>query len=245
MSNISIISLYGLFFGIIGTTLGGIIGAFLNIRTNKLLGFILEFASGLMLAVTCFDLIPEALEIGDLSICLLGIILGIILMIICNEFIKNIEKTNLKVNNNSILKTGLIVAIGLAIHNFPEGLAIGSGFEISKSLGLKLAFAIAIHDIPEGLSISVPLKNGGESKIKSIMITLFSGITTGLGAFIGSLIGNMSVLAICFSLSVAAGAMLYIVSCELIPESKKIYNGKFSSFGSIIGLITGLLAQNI
>ena len=62
---------------------------------------------------------------------------------------------------NNLLKTGIIVSIGLAIHNFPEGLAIGSGFEASIKLGYSLALAICLHDIPEGISMGVPMKNGG------------------------------------------------------------------------------------
>ena len=83
---------------------------------------------------------------------LMGIVLGIIMMIFCDllverKFSSNKAYTN---NTNSLLKTGIIVSIGLAIHNFPEGLAIGSGFEASIKLGLALAIAICLHDIPEG-----------------------------------------------------------------------------------------------
>ena len=183
-------TLVGLFFGTFGTTLGGIIGIRLKRTSNKFLSFILSFASGLMTAIICFELIPEAMEIASLPVVILGIILGIGMMIICDIFVDNMfkkrEKTANKINSkkdikniraieqtdkknindninenirkekielkrNSLLKTGLIVSIGLAIHNFPEGLAIGSGFEASIKLGLSLAIAICFHDIPEGI----------------------------------------------------------------------------------------------
>lgn len=95
-------------------------------------------------------------------------------------------------DNNSLLKTGIIVSIGLAIHNFPEGLAIGSGFEASLKLGLSLAVAICLHDIPEGISMAVPMKNGGMKKSKVIFYVILSGITTGIGAFFGAIIGSIS-----------------------------------------------------
>ena len=116
-----------------------------------------------MTAIICFELIPEALTIASLSVVLLGIITGIIMMIICDIFVdKKFNKRNITVNRNTqlnikdknksnLLKTGIIVSIGLAIHNFPEGLAIGSGFEASLKLGLSLAIAICFHDIPEGI----------------------------------------------------------------------------------------------
>ena len=129
-----------------------------------------------MTAIICFELIPEALEIANLIVVIFGIILGIIMMIICDIFVdnlfqkrrknantinsksynskklitkgKNIDSDNEKKKIN-LLKTGMIVSIGLAIHNFPEGLAIGSGYEASVRLGLSLAIAICFHDIPE------------------------------------------------------------------------------------------------
>ena len=150
MSELLKTTLLGLFFGTFGTTLGGIIGVVSKKNSNKFLSFILAFASGLMMAVICFDLIPEALGISSLPSAIFGIILGIISMIFCDLLVeKKFNNERFAKNNNTLLKTGIIVSIGLAIHNFPEGLAIGSGFESSMKLGLSLALAICLHDIPE------------------------------------------------------------------------------------------------
>ena len=102
------------------------------------------------MAVICFELIPESLEISNIAKVILGIFLGIICMIFCEMLVEKNFNKNIKMNENSLLKTGIIVSIGLAIHNFPEGLAIGSGFEASMKLGVSLAIAICLHDIPEG-----------------------------------------------------------------------------------------------
>ena len=145
-------TLLGLFFGTFGTTLGGIIGIFMKRSSNKFLSFVLSFASGLMMAIICFDLIPEALEISEILQVLIGIGIGVITMMFCDVLVdkKFNSKPAKKKANNDLLKTGIIVSIGLAIHNFPEGLAIGSGFGASIKLGLSLAIAICLHDIPEG-----------------------------------------------------------------------------------------------
>jgi len=145
-------TILGLFFGTFGTTLGGIIGVVIKKQSNKFLSFILSFASGLMMAVICFDLIPEALGISNLSNVLIGVIIGIMAMIFCDILVEKKFNNNHRFdgNKNNLLKTGIIVSIGLAIHNFPEGLAIGSGFEASMKLGFSLALAICLHDIPEG-----------------------------------------------------------------------------------------------
>ena len=195
MNGIAEIGILGLIFGMIVTTFGGIIGAFLDINSNKFVSFILEIAAGLMTSVICFDLIPESIEYSGITGVILGIFLGVCMMFFCNDFVnrKISRKSNIKLAKNSnidLLKVGLIVGIGLAIHNFPEGLAIGSGFEASEKLGLSLAIAICFHDVPEGLAMAIPLKQGGFGKVKVIIYTAISGISTGIGALVRSVNRN-------------------------------------------------------
>ena len=150
MENIVNVAILGLIFGMIGTTIGGVCGAFLNIHTNKFVSFILEVTAGLMTAVICFNLIPESMEYSGITGTIIGVIIGVFVMIICNEFVnKKLTKKYSGSKKNSLLKAGIIIGIGLAIHNFPEGLAIGTGFDVSSELGLSLAIAICIHDFPE------------------------------------------------------------------------------------------------
>lgn len=247
MVNILKTTLIGLFFGTFGTTMGGIIGVKFKNPSKKFLSFILSFASGLMLAIVCFDLLPEAFNLTNMPTVFLGILLGIIMMIICDLLVdKRFNNSNrFKQNKNDLLKTGIIVSIGLALHNFPEGLAIGSGFGTSIKLGLSLAIAICLHDIPEGISMAVPMKNGGIKKNKVIFYVVLSGITTGIGAFFGAIIGEISQSVIAMCLAFAAGAMIYIVSGELTPEANSLYKGRTSAIGSILGLLIGIFAMSI
>lgn len=235
--------LIGIFFGTFGTTIGGIIGVNLKSNSNKFLGFILSFASGLMMAIICFDLLPEAMNISSLAVILLGVLLGILTMITCDTVVK--EKFSEKKGMNSLLRTGIIISIGLALHNIPEGLAIGTGFQASINLGLSLAIVIAIHDVPEGISMAVPMKKGGMSKGKVIFYVIMSGISTGIGALVGHLVGGISESIIAVSLSFAAGAMLYIVSGELTPEANNMYKGRMNAIGNILGFILGIIAISI
>ena len=245
MNNLEILKVVGagLFFGTFGTTLGGLIGIKLKNNSNKFLGFILSFAAGLMMAIICFDLLPEAMEIANLAVILLGILCGIATMIICDTVVKEKFRGNYKVNN--LLKTGIIISIGLALHNIPEGLAIGTGFSSSLNLVISLAIVIAIHDIPEGISMAVPMKNGGMSSKKVIFYVIMSGISTGIGALVGHLIGGISETIIASSLSFAGGAMLYIVSGELTLEANNMYKGRMNAIGNILGFILGIIAINI
>lgn len=200
-----------------------------------------------MISIVCFDLIPEALQISGIPLIILGILAGVICMIGCDIIVQKKFNNSVRFSdsNNSLFKTGIIVSIGLALHNFPEGLAIGSGFGASIKLGYSLALAILLHDIPEGISMAVPMKNGGMKVSKVIFYVVLSGVTTGVGAFFGALIGTISQEIIAICLSFAAGAMLYIVSGELIPESNKLYKGRMNSIGNIIGFIIGIFTTII
>lgn len=238
-------TIIGLFFGTIGTMLGGLIGISIKQCSNKILGLILSFASGLMTAVVCFDLIPEALKISNIETIILGILIGFILIFICDMLIHYKFYKLSKNEDSKILITGIIIAIGLAMHNFPEGLAIGSGYEVSSKLGLSLAIAICIHDIPEGLSMAIPMKTGGIKSWKILIYIFLSGFVTGVGAFVGSIIGTISLNIISICLSLAAGAMIFIVSCELMPEASKLASGRIVAIGTILGLILGLVIMNL
>lgn len=212
MSEIIKITLSGLFFGTFGTTIGGILGIVIKNNSNKFISFILSLASGLMMSIVCFELIPEAMNLSELAIVIFGILLGILCMISCDKLVE-IKFKNTFEKKVSLMKTGIIVSVGLAIHNFPEGLAIGSGFGESTKLGLTLALAICLHDIPEGISMAIPMKNGGIKKHKVIIAVIISGITTGLGALVGGIIGGISkeVISICLSFA-ARSNVIYCIS---------------------------------
>lgn len=89
--------------------------------------------------------------------------------------------------------------------------------------------------------MAVPMKNGGMNKLKVLFYVVLSGITTGVGAFFGAIVGSISNTIIALCLSFSAGAMLYIVSGELVPESNKLYSGKITAIGNIIGITIGIL----
>ncbi len=229
-----------LFFGTFGTTLGGIIGISLKKISNRFLSFILSVASGLMLSVVCFDLIPKSIKINNAINSFIGMIIGITIMILCDKIVN--KKLEQKLNNNQLLKTGIIVSIGIALHNFPEGLAIGSGFESSIKLGLTLALTICIHDIPEGISMAAPMKQGGMNIKTIIFYIILSGIITGIGGFFGVIVGSISYKFIGLCLSFSGGTMLYISFSELMPEANRLYKGIIPLVGSLLGILLGVIA---
>lgn len=239
-------TILGLISGCLGTLLGGIIGLAINSTQKKVYASILEFTAGLMLAVVCFTLIPEAMEISNIGMCILGYIIGIVVMSVLDKVITVKETDIFNLPKNSGYMLGVLVAISIAIHNFPEGLAIGSGYEVSATLGLSLFIAIAFHDIPEGASITLLMKNNKNiSKLKMLTYVFLTGIPTGIGALVGFWLGNISSSVVGLCLSFAGGVMAYVVMGNMLVESKKTYSGRMSTVCSLLGIVAGLIVCNV
>ena len=157
------------------------------------------------------------------------LLVGIIVMIFCDVLVqkKFSGKSINSIGNtkNTLLATGIIVSIGLAIHNFPEGMVIGASYVNSDSTtvfsgaGFFIAIVIGLHNIPEGMAVSVPLISGGTNKAKAVLLAALSGFPTVIGALFGYLIGSIDPIVLSMSLGFASGAMLYVVFGELLPES--------------------------
>ncbi len=236
----------GLISGCLGTLIGGIIGLVINSNSNKVYASILEFTAGLMMAVVCFTLIPEAMEISSIGICVVGYLIGIGAMFVLDRIITVKETDVFNISSNSGYMLGILVAISIAIHNFPEGLAIGSGYEVSATLGLSLFIAIAFHDVPEGASITLLMKkNKKVSKKRMLTYVFLTGVPTGIGALIGYLLGNISSDIVGICLSFAGGVMAYVVMGNMLVESKKAYSGGFATACSLMGIVAGLIVCNL
>lgn len=233
MMDIYLITLYGFIIGIVGTGLGGLASLFIK-GNNKTMSFLLGLTGGFMLFIVTFQLLPESFALGGLTSTVIGVLLGVFLVTTVASFIEN--KT---IHPN--MKGSLILGISIAAHNFPEGLALGSSFLTLSSLGPALSIAMLLHNIPEGLSMAIPLKINKVSAKKIVFYTILTGCPTGIGAFIGVYAGSISNLFISLCLSFAAGAMLYIICDEILPNAKICHKGKASSIGVIIGFLIGML----
>ncbi|MCX7709421.1 MAG: ZIP family metal transporter [Clostridia bacterium] len=243
MEHLLKVTLIGMISGIIGTGIGGLAAFFVSNISNRVLSFILEFSAGLMTAVVCFELLPEAFNLGGTVTSLVGVVIGILVIVLIENFVKELEVVKKGRGKSSLLRAGILMAIGIALHNFPEGFAVGSGFEASLNLGVVLTLVIAIHDIPEGIAMAVPMRAGGFSKWKAFTLTVLSGVPMGFGALLGAILGEISQTFIALCLGFAGGAMLYIVFGELVPESKRLYFGRVSSMGNIIGILCGIIVS--
>jgi len=234
--------------GILGTGLGGLIGFVLNNPSRRFLSALLNFSAGLMVAVVCFDLLPEAFEIGGFDVSIVGVCLGVVMILACDEAItawKSYYKGDQRSPMGQYVKTGILLGIGIALHNFPEGLAIGSGFTAMKSYGIGLSLVIAFHDVPEGIAMAAPMRIGGMARWKVFLSAVMAGIPTGIGALVGYLLGEISPYFISLCLGFAGGAMLYITCSELIPKSNDLYRGRIPGMSLIMGVIAGIVVSSM
>ena len=236
------VAIIGLLAGVIGTGAGGLLSVLIKKPTLRFTGTILAFAAGVMLSIVFLTLINEAVVFSGYTAAIVGLGLGMGVFYLLDHFLPHHHTiTEEETPFGSYLKKGTLLALGIGLHNLPEGLAIGSGYAGSDTLGLSLALLIGLHNIPEGMAIAAPLKQGGYSYGKLIAITALAGVPMGLGALIGAAVGGISATVLSLSLGFAAGAMLYIVCDELIPDAYESAGAHLSILGIFLGTVLGIL----
>ena len=248
---------YGLLIPFLGTTLGAGMVFFLknNIKQSveKLL---LGFASGVMIAASIWSILMPAIEmseeqgkIGWLAPAV-GFLLGMLFLLVLDSVIPHMHLDKEKPEGvKSKLKKTTMLVLAVTLHNIPEGMAVGVTFAgallgnsgITMTGAMALAIGIAIQNFPEGAIISMPLKSEGVSKGKAFLYGAISGIVEPIAAIITILLTELVVPILPYLLSFAAGAMIYVVVEELIPESQM---GKHSNIGTV-GVALGFVIMMI
>lgn len=145
--------------------------------------------------------------------------------------------------HHTLHTAGLVLAAAVALHNVPVGMAIGATFAGAAhggSGGVLAALIIGLHNIPEGMSITTPLLAGGSRPAGAIAVAALSGLPTILGALVGYGAGTMNPLLLAVSLSFAAGAMLYVIFGELLPESEQLWQNRLSGLSTMLGMLLGM-----
>ncbi|WP_455142744.1 ZIP family metal transporter [Candidatus Hodarchaeum mangrovi] len=233
--------------------------------SDKNLDIMLGFAAGVMLAASAFSLLVPALnmnpvftvwELEPVVLTVLGFFMGAFFIHIIDRwaphqhFIHGPDKSVVSIKEGSkkmskrLAATWLFV-IAITIHNFPEGLAVGVAFGAENiSTGFIVALAIGLQNIPEGTAVALPLLREGYSKFDVIKITLATGLVEPLGGLLGvaavSFVGGI----LGFGMAFAAGAMIFVVSDEIIPESHRKGHERAATFGVILGFIIMMFLDN-
>lgn len=234
--------LQGLMIPFLGTMLGSACVWFLKKDLKpKVQKALTGFAAGVMVAASIWSLLIPAIEQSDSFIpAMIGFWIGILFLLILDETVPHIhlnseESEGVKVS----LKKTTKLLLAVTLHNIPEGMAVGVVFagwitqesHLTFAAAMALAVGIAIQNFPEGAIISMPLRSEGMSKGKAFVYGTLSGAVEPVAAFVTVLLADLVVPVLPYLLSFAAGAMMYVVVEELIPEMSE---GKHSNIGTIL-----------
>lgn len=237
---------YGIFIPFLGTSLGSACVLFMRRDMNRSVQRALAgFAGGVMVAASVWSLlIPSLDQSEDMGIwsfvpATAGFLLGIFFLLVLDHVIPHLHRNAAEAEGpRTKLQRTTMLVLAVTLHNIPEGMAVGVVFagylsknaEITLTGALALSLGIAIQNFPEGAIISMPLKSEGISRGKSFLYGVLSGIVEPAGAILTILAAGLIVPALPYFLSFAAGAMIYVVVEELIPEMSE---GKHSDIGTI------------
>lgn len=245
----------------LATGLGSAIAFFAKKTNTSFLSFSLGLSAGVMIYISFIEIMPESQrllmniygEIAGKWITLASFFGGIFLIGLIDFFIPSAENphearkledmNSEEKNKSSLMRMGVLTAIAITIHNFPEGIATFISALEDPQIGISVAFAVAIHNIPEGIAVSVPIYYATNSRRKAFTYSFLSGLSEPLGAIIGYFLiiyfFSMDIMGIIFG--VVAGIMVFISMDELLPAAHRY--GKHHV--SILGLIIGMLVMAI
>ncbi|MHB8133631.1 MAG: ZIP family metal transporter [Anaerolineaceae bacterium] len=145
------------------------------------------------------------------------------------------ERTH--ITDRRLLKTGLLLAIGITIHNIPEGIAVGAGYAFEPKFGMFIAIAILLHNIPEGIATALPLITSGVNKWDAFRVATLSGLSEPVGALLAGFFLSTFIKLIPFALAFAGGVMIFITLDELIPAAREFGHHHTTALGIILGSI--------
>ncbi len=255
MDNILLAFLLTLFSGL-ATGIGGLITLFTKRSNNRFLSVSMGFSAGVMIYVSMIELFPEANELlvgqyGEKSGSLytvLAFFAGMLLIALIDKLIPENDNPHElascslpAVQNGSgkdLHRTGMMTALAIAIHNFPEGIAAFVSATQSLRVALPIVIAIAIHNIPEGISVAMPIYCSGGSRKKALGYSFLAGLSEPLGALIGYLILmpflNDAIFGILYA--VVAGIMVFISFDELLPGAEVYGEHHLAIYGLVGGM---------
>ncbi|MCM1089351.1 MAG: ZIP family metal transporter [Butyrivibrio sp.] len=236
----------GILIPFVGTTVGAACVFFLKNEISPTLQRIFTgFAAGVMIAASVWSLLIPAMDLcedmGKLGFvpALIGLLAGVFFLLLMDSFVPHLHLGSDKPEGakSSLGKTAMLM-LAVTIHNLPEGAACGAIFAgvlnghgtVTMAGAVTLAIGIAIQNFPEGAIISMPLRSEGNSRMKSFLLGTLSGAVEPVGAVIAILLANIVAPILPYMLAFAAGAMIYVVVEELIPEASQ---GEHSNVGTI------------
>lgn len=253
--------LIGLIIPLLGTALGASFVFFMKRdMPDRLQKALLGFASGVMVAASVWSLLipaiemPHAVGISQVAPAAAGFLLGIGFLLLVDELTPHLHVGSDKPEGlRSRLSRTAMLALAVTIHNLPEGMAVGVVFagateghaDISLMSALAMSIGIAIQNVPEGAIISMPMRAAGNSRAKAFLIGALSGVVEPIGGLLIILPASLFLPAMPYLLAFAAGAMMYVVIEELIPEASSGTHSNLSTIGFAAGFVLMMILDVI
>lgn len=237
----------------LATGLGALPAVFFKTISDKLFNSLLGAAAGVMLAATAFSLLVPGMDFGNLLwpgkglwIVSGGMLIGALFLHYSDSRLPHIHFDSASdVELESIQKLSLFI-IAITIHNFPEGMSVGVSFGSGDMKnGVVLATAIALQNIPEGLAVALPLVGLGYNKWKAVGIATLTGLVEPVGGLLGITMVTIFSPILPFAMGFAAGAMLFVISEEIIPETHAKGRSRYATFSLMIGFIIMMALDNL
>ncbi|MDE6259248.1 MAG: ZIP family metal transporter [Oscillospiraceae bacterium] len=237
--------------GVGGLALGGVLAALFKRESPRGTSLLLSFTAGLMLSIVALDMVPEAMEAAPwLPMTPLLLVAGFAVTYLLNCWIDKSAHHEDEANphhcacgHHDLHTAGIVLAAAVALHNVPVGMAVGATVAVQGIClaSVLAAVTIGLHNLPEGMSIATPLLHDGSKTVSAIAVAALSGLPTVLGAVAGYFIGEQAPVALAAALSLAGGAMLYVVFFELLPEAALQWKSRWPILATVLGFALGVL----
>jgi len=237
----------------LATGVGALPALFFKDISDKLFNSLLGAAAGVMLAATAFSLLVPGIEYGNeiwpgkgLWIVSAGMIIGALFLHLADNHLPHLHFDSIPDANKESLQKIWLFIIAITIHNFPEGMTVGVSFGAGDMKnGIVLAIAIALQNIPEGLAVALPLVGLGYNKWKAVGIATLTGLVEPVGGLLGVTMVTVFSSILPIAMGFAAGAMLFVISEEIIPETHSKGRSRYATFSLMIGFIIMMILDNL
>lgn len=237
----------------LATGLGALPALFFKDISDRLFNSLLGAAAGVMLAATAFSLLVPGIDYGNqiwpgkgLWVVSAGMLVGAIFLHFADHRLPHLHFDSVPNSNKDSLQKIWLFIIAITIHNFPEGMSVGVSFGSGDMKnGIVLAIAIALQNIPEGLAVALPLVGLGYNKWKAVGIATLTGLVEPIGGLLGVTMVTVFSSILPLAMGFAAGAMLFVISEEIIPETHAKGRSRYATFSLMIGFIIMMTLDNL
>ena len=222
----------------LATGVGALPALLVRSPSERLFDAMLGFAAGVMIAASMFGLLVPAFRLGGIPITILGSIIGIAFLDRANLLIPHLHRLRGTEGPSAGLRRVRLLLLAMVIHNIPEGLAVGVSFGQEEfSAGLTIAIGIGLQNLPEGLAIAFPMMREGYSRWRAVTYATLAGLVEPVVGLVGITLVTAAQSLLPIGLAFAAGAMLFVVFHEIIPESHRRGHQREATLSTLLGIL--------